>query len=223
MPGRGYAVVVSRHLLIAAIFLLAGTVMNVAVAWGCHLAVRGPQRYSVEYQLSDASTTAWWNENKPEGFTDEPAGIFSVERFGWSRVTFVGDEGGLFRIWTSGQVSISGQMQDIHQALYFTAGLPMRSLHGQGWSRKETTIQQSGIITTGSQDWLPFVPMWPGFAVNTVLYAVILWLLSGGPFSLRRWNRIRRELCPKCAYPVGESDVCSECGKALPDRAKAST
>ena len=62
---------------------------------------------------------------------------------------------------------------------------------------------------------MPLRPIWPGFAINTLFYAAILWL----PFVLRRIIRIRRGLCPACAYPMGESAVCSECGKALPKRA----
>ena len=62
---------------------------------------------------------------------------------------------------------------------------------------------------------LPWRPIWPGFALNTVFYAFILWLLVAGPFVLRRWRRIRRGLCPKCAYPLGASDVCTECGAPL--------
>ena len=43
----------------------------------------------------------------------------------------------------------------------------------------------------------------------------VCWLLIGGPFVLRRFVRVRRGLCPACAYPMGGSGVCSECGKAL--------
>ena len=63
------------------------------------------------------------------------------------------------------------------------------------------------------------VPIWPGFALNTLFYATLLWLLLPGPFALRRFLRVRRGLCPKCAYPMGESAVCTECGRALPRRA----
>ena len=71
---------------------------------------------------------------------------------------------------------------------------------------------------------LPLAPMWPGFAVNTIFYATVLWLLHYGPFVLlRRVIRQRRGLCPRCAYPMGESAVCTECGKALPGRAEAAT
>ncbi len=62
----------------------------------------------------------------------------------------------------------------------------------------------------------PLRPLPLGFAVNTIFYATILWLLIAAPFALRRFLRLRRGLCPKCAYPMGESAVCTECGKPLP-------
>ena len=58
----------------------------------------------------------------------------------------------------------------------------------------------------------PTQPLWLGFTVNTLFFAALLWL----PFPMQRWIRVRRGLCPKCAYPMGESAVCSECGAALP-------
>jgi hypothetical protein len=67
----------------------------------------------------------------------------------------------------------------------------------------------------------PIRPSWPGFAVNTLFYAAILWpLICGLSVIYRRIirHRIRRRrgLCPWCAYPMGESPVCTECGSALP-------
>ena len=61
----------------------------------------------------------------------------------------------------------------------------------------------------------PMRPIWPGFAINTVFYAGILWLLVAIPARVRRWRRTRRGLCAKCAYPVGASEVCTECGAAI--------
>ncbi len=65
---------------------------------------------------------------------------------------------------------------------------------------------------------LPFGLIWPGFAGNTLFYSILLSLLFAGPFVLQRLIRLRRGLCPKCAYPMGESAVCTECGQALPSR-----
>ena len=59
---------------------------------------------------------------------------------------------------------------------------------------------------------LPIRPLWPGFAINTVLYAVLLWGLWQVPIHTRRHWRRRRDRCWKCAYPIAESETCSECG-----------
>ena len=66
---------------------------------------------------------------------------------------------------------------------------------------------------------LPCRPIWPGFAINTVFYAAILWLLTFGPFTARRMIRHRRGRCIKCGYDLrghsGGGGVCPECGKEL--------
>ena len=62
---------------------------------------------------------------------------------------------------------------------------------------------------------IPLQPLWRGLLMDSVFYAVILWLLFAATFALRRWRRIRRGLCPKCAYPVGTSTVCTECGHPI--------
>ena len=78
-----------------------------------------------------------------------------------------------------------------------------------------------GAVTVGLEPaWggrprvLPYRPIWPGFAINTVFYAFVLWLLFATPFALRRRRRIKRGLCPKCAYDLRgiESQICPECG-----------
>jgi hypothetical protein len=80
-------------------------------------------------------------------------------------------------------------------------------LHG-GWELKGGPPAQSLV--------LPVRPLWPGFAINTVFYAAVLWLLFAAASALRRWRRIKRGLCPKCAYDLRgratESDACPECG-----------
>jgi hypothetical protein len=86
----------------------------------------------------------------------------------------------------------------------------------------------TGPMARGGPAWsysraLPLRPIWLGFAVNTIFYAAILWLLIPGPFALRRLIRRRRGLCPKCAYPMGDSEVCTECGRELPSRARPAT
>jgi hypothetical protein len=78
------------------------------------------------------------------------------------------------------------------------------------------TIRLSGPVYPRFQDNRRWQPLWPGFAINALFYAAVLWLLFAAPFALRRRRRIKRGLCPACAYPVGASDACTECGKPLP-------
>ncbi|MDY7109254.1 MAG: hypothetical protein SYC29_11525, partial [Planctomycetota bacterium] len=62
---------------------------------------------------------------------------------------------------------------------------------------------------------LPLRPMWPGFLINTLFYAAVLWLLIPGPFMLRRLIRRRRGRCVKCGYDLRGAlpgAGCPECG-----------
>ena len=68
---------------------------------------------------------------------------------------------------------------------------------------------------------LPLRPLWPGFIINTLFYALLLWLLFFAPFAARRMLRRRRGLCEKCAYPLGVSPICTECGAAVVHAAPA--
>ena len=62
---------------------------------------------------------------------------------------------------------------------------------------------------------LPFKPTVPGFVVNSAIYGGVPWLLFCGPFVLRRSHRRKRKQCIACGYPIGNSDVCTECGNAI--------
>jgi hypothetical protein len=66
---------------------------------------------------------------------------------------------------------------------------------------------------------LPLQPVWPGFAVNGMLYtAIIVAPLAATSALLRRRSR-RRGLCPRCAYNLAglpPNSPCPECGRAPP-------
>ena len=92
------------------------------------------------------------------------------------------------------------------------------------WLRSGVELQSPSLGLGGAA--LPLHPIWPRFAINTMFYAAALaalWLLIRGGYCyvFRRALRARRGLCPACAYPMGESDVCSECGSKVPKRAVA--
>ena len=104
----------------------------------------------------------------------------------------------------------------------YRVGWPVRCLAGSVSSTgKSLTIRQLLIIDTYTR--LPYGVLPYGFAVNTLFYAALLWPPLLGMVALRRHLRTRRGLCPACAYPVGETSVCSECGEAVGTRRPSPT
>ena len=77
-----------------------------------------------------------------------------------------------------------------------------------------TFVGGSGGYTPRVVRFLPLHPIWPGFLINTIFYAAILWLLALVPFTACRLVRRKRGLCIKCAYDLrGDfSAGCPECG-----------
>ena len=62
--------------------------------------------------------------------------------------------------------------------------------------------------------WFPYQPIWSGLAINTVSYAVLIFLLARLARSVRHARRMHRGRCPYCTYELGFdfSDGCPECG-----------
>ncbi len=69
---------------------------------------------------------------------------------------------------------------------------------------------------------LPLRIIWPGFAINTFFYAGVLWMVVFVPGAIRRTRRLARGRCPRCAYPMGSSALCTECGGSLTRRVQHS-
>ena len=61
---------------------------------------------------------------------------------------------------------------------------------------------------------LPLHPVPIAFLANTSVYAALLWLVTPGPFILRRAIRRKRGRCISCAYDLRGTDhaACPECG-----------
>ncbi len=162
-----------RRLLIVAIFLLAGAVVNVAVAWG--MAASG--NLVISKRISERISKRQ---------------VPSIKR----------------------QVSKTDDGSPVVLLKYnsvATAGWPLN------WGSYEFSFSMPAASPGGGISWpnaLPLCPVWPRFAVNTLFYAAILWLLIPGPFALRRLIRRRRGLCPACGYDLrhGEHEACPECG-----------
>jgi hypothetical protein len=70
---------------------------------------------------------------------------------------------------------------------------------------------------------IPTIPIWKGIILNSLFWAVIFTSFFYGLRHLRHRHRIRRGRCPRCAYPMGTSPACTECGTALPASAVNTT
>ena len=86
---------------------------------------------------------------------------------------------------------------------------------GWSWGITMTRPAKPGDKMLNELRVLPLRPMWPGFAINTIFYAAVLWLLFAAPGFVRRRIRARRGQCPACGYPIGTSNVCTECGRPV--------
>jgi len=78
---------------------------------------------------------------------------------------------------------------------------------------------QFRIAKPGKFDQFPLHPIYSGFVVNSICYVAAVYLVFFAPFALRRMIRRRRGQCSACAYPIGTSGVCTECGVAVTPKA----
>jgi len=108
-----------------------------------------------------------------------------------------------------------GRTDDPHgliAAVQVLAGWPTLCLrHDETITRLDLPIPYLPLPLT--EKVLPYRPIWPGFAINTIFYATILWL-PFAPFQLRRYVRVKRGRCIKCGYDLShvEHKACPECG-----------
>ena len=180
------------------LLLLLGAIVNVVVAWGCALSATLPTKLNPR-ALTNADQ-AWWRNRAPDDYPIYP-----------DRATeFTAHGSALLRL-TVGTGGMDNPMSHRQRN-----GWPTKSMERSQWSSlHQLEWHDTWTVNRPVSFSVPLRPVWPGFAINTVFYAVVLWLLFAAPFALRRWRRIKRGLCPKCAYPVGTSDVCTECGHPI--------
>ena len=217
-------------------FLLLGAVVNVAVAWGCAALLRFEYPQKARSGLLETTAPAWLcSISRRTGYRRIALGLehrpdnvdYLLRRQGFdSEVSAVVPSDWLSTLDKS-EYAEQYPTRTSHNAY----GWPVLSMWC--WFREFRFprasgpelfggLQLSDFAATGPRDirWyrlraLPLRPLWPGFGINTMFYATLLWLLIPGRFVLRRFLRLRRGLCPQCAYPMGESSVCTECGRAL--------
>jgi hypothetical protein len=168
------------------LFLLAGAIINVVIAWGFGLDNRSiTYKHSLEIRemaIAGAdlrepailAPTAW---RMPSGWPFRSMTQYPL--LAWSAFFQNGER----LTWQGGILAI----------------------------RKNATASETGVF-------FPLCPLWPGFAINTMFYAAIVWVLFAAPGAIRRRVRRKRGQCAACGYSLREitSEKCPECGFLLP-------
>jgi hypothetical protein len=209
-------------LLKLGVFLLLGVVVNVAVAWGCAASFpTGPPLIAVSRSTIDSNIVqhvthhlGLLNGFQPQG--NVSAGRCAARTYHAGRVEF--------RVPGSRRTTVFYEIWD--------DGWPLRALRGEHWFGSDISNQNglfgvwkpTGISPTlfarcGSIG-LAYQPIALGFAINTIFYAAMLWLLWVAPGKIRRFIRIRGHRCPACGYIIAPGTAaaspgggpCSECG-----------
>jgi hypothetical protein len=198
------------------VFLLLGAVINTAVAWLCTLRC-DLSRVMITRIGDDQAIAAMPVRSNSAvapliGVTGQCASVPGVSMY--SLYAFHREAVGEWPIRYANQLNV------------VQAGWPLRSMQGWwGFGRTPREMGRHGLWhpvwfdryrrVPGSATDLPTLPRWPGFAINTMLYAALLWLSVAVPRSVRRWLRVKEGLCPVCRYPIGSSPVCTECGRPV--------
>lgn len=111
------------------------------------------------------------------------------------------------------------ELADEHALLRSSDGSTIRIGFAAGnCARAGIMIEPPIGLDTENLRLFPLRPIPLGFVINTIFYATTLRLLFAAPGLVRRRRSIRRGLCAHCAYPVGSSPICTECGKPIAGR-----
>src|SRR5262249_34922050 len=154
-----------------ALFLLLGAILNVAVAWGVLFVYFKPG----ETTLSSAQASKLWDGLALPWTISGTASGHEERQFGSHGLFLATDPLGS----RGAEVTISGFPCNCFQAVYvYWSGQYLRT----GWRYPD-------LWPLPDIEVLPSSILWPGFMINTICYAAILWLLfklPGVPFELRR-------------------------------------
>lgn len=185
-----------RAAIVAAVCILAGMVLTVAVAWGCWLNPRRVESHASAVSITDERNLAWARKAPYRSSV-------GVDYRVW---IFLGAG------WTFDRHTLNGTPGDGWRAeRYVRVGLPARALS-----------MRTVIAPVAEEESIPVIPVFPGFAIDTAFYGSLVFLAWNGRRLHRRLAilralraRRRRGLCRTCGYSragLPADGVCPECG-----------
>jgi hypothetical protein len=99
-------------------------------------------------------------------------------------------------------------MRAVVERMFSPMGQTPMAVPGHDW-----TMRKSNHVNPWMRLTVPFMPVWPGFAVNCGVFGMVwLWII-GWPVA-RRWMRAGVGCCQSCGYDLKgiAGEVCPECG-----------
>lgn len=213
------------------IALLAGVAITVALSWLAMPLPRGNAwhgpKTAQDLGLWEARDGKLWSISRGRNAWHTVVSYWHMQVSGQSMMIPEADyEAQKFDFRTLPRPQGPGSLDELYMnAWYHQTGWPMPALAcSVHWKQQ---IANSDIIYTvrgGVQlprdtqfnpRALPMTPLWPGFLVNSALFAGLWLLLTVGTGAIRRAWRTQCGRCGGCGYPrsgLADSAACPECG-----------
>ena len=219
---------VRRFALKLTLFLFLGAILDIAVAWGC--AYFASTNLDTVAELTSGRCAELRQQMFPSLKSEKCELSEGAIHGGFGRclleLVVVYDGEAYERMSTQPSSGSGPGGEEYYVGRHEFAGWPLLSLRGEvacdGPDRSRRKTATHGLLFPGRNEpedvlrgyVLPLGIVASGFAINTIFYAAILWLLFAFPFVLRRRRRINRGLCPTCGYDLraSENKLCPECG-----------
>jgi hypothetical protein len=226
---------IRRMFIVILLLLCGGAMVNVAVAWG--FAIRPLPSNNVS--AYGGNLKSWVRHRLMEVSSLNDLGFHAPSHL------FNDDIGRLRAVWREERGAGVIRSEVFLPSLRWRpvlcvlrTGWPLHNMSAEFWSRPNVDNLPLAQLDAGyelrfgfdsglpidrsligpQRRVLPYRIAWPGFAINTIFYAGVLWMMFVIPGTIRRRRRLKRGLCPNCAYLIGTSPVCTECGKAVSAR-----
>jgi hypothetical protein len=210
-----------RHFFKIALFVFAGAIINVAVALAIAFNLDGFTGRTSIARVGDR----YWGISRKDNF-----GSLVVTSEIWSgfctgcELKPVAQE--LFPSWFHAEsLWLRTPLPSYEVTTLVASGFPTHACWGKQTSGPPfhlvglgtaPAVSYLGIPVTSKEGvtLLPVRPLWPGFAINTIFYAAIMWFLFFAPGAIRKRVRRKRGQCAACGYSLRDitSDKCPECG-----------
>jgi hypothetical protein len=183
-------------LMLLLLFIFAGAIVNVGVAWACAYVGHRPLAFSgtpiPRMDVLPDDEVSYWQDRRPTSWPATPA-QYEREMKHFGRVETV---------MCTHKVDQNGET--LHLLRQLEVGFPLQTLTCGEWNH--AVVTKTSIVTmqhfaTDAFLWaptiiqvysLPLQPQWGAFVGNTAVYALLLWCLFGLPFSLRRRRKAER-------------------------------